>query len=56
MGSTIIIVIAASLYMVEVMEIRPFSIHLLIILSTAVITWGFHLIVLYYDSMKRSLC
>lgn len=56
MGSTIIIVIAASFYMVEVMESRPFVTHLLIILSTAVITWGFHLAVLYYDSMKRSLC
>ena len=52
----IIITVASSLYMVEVMESRPFVIHLLIILSTAVITWGFHLTVLYYDSMKRSLC
>ena len=56
MSSTIILVLAASLFMVEVMESRPFVIHLLIIFSTAVITWGFHLAVLYYDSMKRSLC
>jgi hypothetical protein len=55
-GFTIIIVLVASSCMIEVMESRPFITHLLIILPTAIITWGFHLAVLYYDSMKRSLC
>ncbi len=50
------IAVAASLYLVDVMENTPFMIDLLIILSAVAITWGFHLAVLYYSSVKRSLC
>ena len=39
-----------------VMESTPFLIDLLIVLSAIAITWGFHIAVLYYDSMKSDLC
>lgn len=50
------IAIAASFYVVNVMEHASSIIDPIIVLSAAAITWGFHLTVLYYDSMKRSLC
>jgi hypothetical protein len=52
----ILITVAASLYAVNIMENTSSIVHLMIVLSAAVITWGFHLAVLYYDNMKRSLC
>jgi hypothetical protein len=56
MAYMIVITVAASLYAVNIMENTPFVNDILLILSTAAITWGFHLAVLYYDNMRRSLC
>ena len=53
---TFVIAVAISSFAIIVMGYTPFIIDLLIVLSGIAITWGFHLIVLYYDSMKRSLC
>ena len=50
------VAIAASFYVVNVLDHTSFIIDSLIVLSVAVITLGFHLAVLYYDSIKRSLC
>ena len=52
----LIIVMVASCSMVVAMENAPLLIGLIIILSAAVITWGYFITMLYYDSMKRSLC
>ena len=50
------IAVAISYTSFMVMESTPLIIDLLIILSAIAISWGFHIAVLYYDSMKRSLC
>jgi hypothetical protein len=52
----ILISLGLSYWAVVVMKNTSFYIDLLIILFAAAITWGFHIAVLYYDSLKRSLC
>jgi hypothetical protein len=52
----LIIVMVASLSVVIAVENAPLIIGLIIVLSAIVMTWGCFLAVLYYDSMKRSLC
>ena len=52
----LIFVATATFSVVMALETAPFIVGLMIILSAAVMIWGYFLAVLYYDSMKRSLC
>ena len=51
-----VISLGLSYWALIVMKNAPFLVDLIIVLSATAITWGFHIGVLYYDSMKRSLC
>lgn len=43
-------------YIIIKMEGTSFIFNLMIIVLISFLTWVFHLAVLYYDSMKRSIC
>jgi hypothetical protein len=53
---TAVFAMILSFYAFPPMETVSFFMNLLSVLSVAAITWGFHLVALYYTSMKRSLC
>ena len=53
---TFLIAWGLTYYLFFVIEDVPFYINLLIIIIAAAITWGLYFAVLYYISMKQSLC
>ena len=53
---TTVIAIIVSLVGMPAMETTPLLLNLLAVMIAAAITWGFHLAVLYFTSLKRSLC
>ena len=53
---TAVIALIVTLFGMPAMETAPFFVNLAVVISIAAVTWGFHLAVLYHNSMKRSLC
>ena len=55
-SAAIVISIFASFPVIVPVGNTPFTLNTLLFLSTAAVTWGFHLAALYYTGMRRSLC